>query len=128
MSTRCGDIDPAVVIYLAEHCGMRAADIDKLMNKQARVGPPAVLDVASQCTILRFAPYEGCVVAIEKIVSADGFATLQSGFLGLTGDSDLRSVIAAADSGNAQAKLAIEVWRLAAHMCQPHRCVQRSSL
>ncbi len=65
-------------------------------------------------------------MAIEKIVSADGFVTLQSGFLGLTGDSDLRSVIAAADSGNAQAKLAIEVLWLAAHMCQPHRCVQEA--
>lgn len=36
MGTRCGDIDPSVVIYLAQHCGMPVADIDKLMNKQAR--------------------------------------------------------------------------------------------
>lgn len=35
MSTRCGDTDPSVVIYLAQHCGMAVADIDKLMNKQA---------------------------------------------------------------------------------------------
>jgi acetate kinase len=35
MGTRCGDIDPSVVIYLAQHCGMAVADIDKLMNKQA---------------------------------------------------------------------------------------------
>lgn len=34
---------------------------------------------------------------------------MQSGFLGLAGNADLRSVVAAADSGDAQAKLAIEV-------------------
>mmetsp|Transcript_13439 Transcript_13439/g.40646 ORF Transcript_13439/g.40646 Transcript_13439/m.40646 type:complete len:369 (+) Transcript_13439:481-1587(+) len=35
MATRCGDIDPAVVIFLAKHCGMSVDDIDKLMNKQS---------------------------------------------------------------------------------------------
>lgn len=69
MGTRCGDIDPAVVIYLAQHCGMSFKDIDKLMNKE-------------------------------------------SGFLGLTGTADLRSIVSAADKGDAQAKLAIEVFVL----------------
>lgn len=67
MGTRCGDIDPSVVVYLAQHCNMSIPAVDKLMNKQ-------------------------------------------SGFLGLAGNADLRSVVAAADSGDAQAKLAIEVF------------------
>lgn len=37
MGTRCGDIDPSVAIYLAQHCKMSIPDIDKLMNKQARL-------------------------------------------------------------------------------------------
>lgn len=32
MGTRCGDIDPAVVLYLSRH-GMSADEIDKLLNK-----------------------------------------------------------------------------------------------
>lgn len=46
MNTRCGDIDPAVVVYLAEQCGMKVADIDDLMNEQvASMGckPPFTL-------------------------------------------------------------------------------------
>ena len=34
MNTRCGDIDPAIVVYLAEHCGMTVREVDDLMNKQ----------------------------------------------------------------------------------------------
>jgi acetate kinase len=34
MGTRCGDIDPAVVLYLVRH-GMAADDIDKLLNKKS---------------------------------------------------------------------------------------------
>ena len=34
---------------------------------------------------------------------------LQSGLLGLAGNADLRSVVAAADGGDDQARLAIEV-------------------
>lgn len=34
METRCGDIDPAVVLYLARQ-GMSAVDIDELLNKQS---------------------------------------------------------------------------------------------
>lgn len=33
---------------------------------------------------------------------------MQSGFLGMAGNADLRSVVAAADKGDSQAKLAIE--------------------
>lgn len=34
MGTRCGDIDPAVVLYLVRQ-GMKADDIDKLLNKKS---------------------------------------------------------------------------------------------
>ena len=34
MGTRCGDIDPAVVLYLVRQ-GMSADDIDKLLNKKS---------------------------------------------------------------------------------------------
>lgn len=34
MGTRCGDIDPAIVLYLLEQ-GMSAQDIDRLLNKQS---------------------------------------------------------------------------------------------
>jgi acetate kinase len=34
MNTCCGDIDPAIVVYLVEHCGMTVREVDDLMNKQ----------------------------------------------------------------------------------------------
>jgi len=35
MSTRCGDIDPSIVLYLISELGMSAAEVDKLLNKQS---------------------------------------------------------------------------------------------
>ena len=37
MGTRCGSIDPAVVTYLIENCGMTAPEVDSMMNKQSGV-------------------------------------------------------------------------------------------
>lgn len=37
MGTRCGSIDPAVVTFLINNCGMSAADVDSLMNKKSGV-------------------------------------------------------------------------------------------
>lgn len=37
MGTRCGSIDPAVVTYLVENCGMAAKDVDSMMNKKSGV-------------------------------------------------------------------------------------------
>ena len=37
MGTRCGSIDPAVVTYLVENCGMTAKEADSMMNKQSGV-------------------------------------------------------------------------------------------
>jgi acetate kinase len=34
MGTRCGDIDPAIVLYLMKQ-GLKAEEIDKLLNKQS---------------------------------------------------------------------------------------------
>ena len=36
MASRCGDVDPAAVLYLVEHaCGGDLARADKLLNKQS---------------------------------------------------------------------------------------------
>lgn len=35
MGTRSGDLDPAIVFYLAEHCGMSLPQIDQLLNRQS---------------------------------------------------------------------------------------------
>ena len=37
MGTRCGSIDPAVVTYLVNNCGMSASEVDSLMNKKSGV-------------------------------------------------------------------------------------------
>lgn len=37
MGTRCGSIDPAVVTYLVENCGMTAKEADTMMNKKSGV-------------------------------------------------------------------------------------------
>lgn len=37
MGTRCGTIDPAVVTYLVENCGMTAKEADTMMNKKSGV-------------------------------------------------------------------------------------------
>ena len=37
MGTRCGSIDPAVVTFLVNNCGMSAADVDATMNKKSGV-------------------------------------------------------------------------------------------
>ncbi|WP_296823454.1 acetate kinase [Sulfurovum sp.] len=35
MGTRCGDIDPAIIPYLSEHCGMDISTIETLLNKKS---------------------------------------------------------------------------------------------
>lgn len=35
MGTRCGDIDPAIVVYLASKLGMTLSDVDNLLNKHS---------------------------------------------------------------------------------------------
>ena len=37
MGTRCGDLDPAVVLYLVEHKGMEAARVGDLLNKRSGI-------------------------------------------------------------------------------------------
>ncbi len=37
MGTRCGSIDPAVVTYLINNCGMTAKEVDSMLNKQSGV-------------------------------------------------------------------------------------------
>ncbi len=68
MGTRCGDIDPAVVFYMAKRAGLSLEDLDRILNKE-------------------------------------------SGLLGVSGVSnDMRDCLAAADDGNADAALAVELF------------------
>lgn len=76
MGTRSGDLDPAIIPFMAERLQADAAKVVDLLNKQ-------------------------------------------SGLLGISGVSnDMRAVLAAAEQGNARARLAIEIfcYRLAKHL------------
>ena len=35
MATRSGDVDPTIPLYLQQNCGLSAADVDKMLNKQS---------------------------------------------------------------------------------------------
>ena len=35
MATRCGDIDPAVVLHVQRQLGLRVAEVDTLLNKRS---------------------------------------------------------------------------------------------
>ncbi|HZU25647.1 MAG TPA: acetate kinase [Bryobacteraceae bacterium] len=35
MGTRSGSIDPGIIIYLVRHCGYRADDLDRILNKES---------------------------------------------------------------------------------------------
>lgn len=57
MGTRCGSIDPAVVTYLVNNCGMTAQEVDTLMNKKS--GVLGVSGVSSDFRDLSAAADEG---------------------------------------------------------------------
>lgn len=67
MGTRCGDLDPSVIIYLIEELGLSSEQITDLLNRK-------------------------------------------SGLLGLCGKSDMRDIIAMANSGDKLSKMAIEIF------------------
>lgn len=68
MGTRSGSIDPGIIIHLVRHCGYRADELDRILNKE-------------------------------------------SGLKGLSQISgDMRDVLAAMDTGNADARLAFDVY------------------
>lgn len=67
MGTRSGDLDPSLVLFLANSMGINLKEIDNILNKQ-------------------------------------------SGLKGLTGDNDLRGIIARYERGDPQALLAIEMY------------------
>lgn len=67
MGTRSGDIDPAIMFYLARTQGYSIDDLDKLLNKE-------------------------------------------SGLKGICGNNDMREIGKMAEEGNAQAKLALEMF------------------
>lgn len=66
MGTRCGDIDPAIPLYLLDQ-GFTGTEIDTLLNKQ-------------------------------------------SGLMGLAQENDMRNLVAALESGDPQAALAIDIY------------------
>ena len=53
MGTRCGDIDPAIPLFIAEHKGLSLAEVDNLMNKQSGFkgicGQNDMRDIHSSC-------------------------------------------------------------------------------
>ena len=67
MGTRCGDLDPAIIFYLARETGRSLEAIDALLNKE-------------------------------------------SGLKGLCGVNDMREITRLADEGDAQARLAIDIY------------------
>ncbi|OGH02749.1 MAG: acetate kinase [Candidatus Lambdaproteobacteria bacterium RIFOXYD1_FULL_56_27] len=66
MGTRCGDLDPAIPGFLAEHLNLSLQQVDQLLNKN-------------------------------------------SGFKGLTGHNDLRTIVAKFEAGGEKEKLALEL-------------------
>jgi acetate kinase len=67
MATRCGDVDPGVLLWLSEHEGLPAAELADALEHH-------------------------------------------SGLLGLCGTADMREILARADSGDSQARLALDVY------------------
>lgn len=57
MGTRCGDIDPAIVIYLQDKLGMSPAEVDTLMNKKS--GVLGISGVSNDFRLLEEAAEEG---------------------------------------------------------------------
>lgn len=67
MATRCGDVDPGVLLWLSEHEGLSAAELADALEHR-------------------------------------------SGLLGLCGTADMREILARADTGDALAQLALDVY------------------
>jgi len=67
MGTRCGDIDPAIILFLQDTAGLTSAELNTLLNKE-------------------------------------------SGLKGLCGLSDMRDIEEAAESGNQEARNALDVF------------------
>lgn len=57
MGTRCGDIDPAIVVYMQQKLGMSPAEVDTLMNKQS--GVLGISGVSNDFRLLEEAAEEG---------------------------------------------------------------------
>ncbi len=71
MGTRCGDIDPAIVKFIAEAEGMSIADVDALLNKQS--GVQGISGVSSDFRDLEAAQAEGnerAALALDMFVES----------------------------------------------------------
>ena len=71
MGTRCGDIDPAIVKFIAEAEGMTIAEVDSLLNKQS--GVQGISGVSSDFRDLEAAQAEGnerAALALDMFVES----------------------------------------------------------
>jgi len=71
MGTRCGDIDPAIVKFIAEAENMSIADVDALLNKQS--GVQGISGVSSDFRDLEAAQAEGnerAALALDMFVES----------------------------------------------------------
>ncbi len=57
MGTRCGDLDPSLVIYLAREKGLSIDEIDRILNKES--GLLGISGISSDMKVVEKAAYEG---------------------------------------------------------------------
>ncbi|MDD7281423.1 acetate/propionate family kinase [Floccifex sp.] len=87
MGTRCGDIDPAIIVYLQKKYGYTYEDIDNILNKKS--GFLGVSGISSDSRDIEDAAAEGNERAIlaEKMFNNRVIETV-SGYIGLMGGAD----------------------------------------
>ncbi len=83
MGSRCGDMDPAVVLYMMQKGGLSAHEVDVLMNKQSgflgmcgHADIRAVLQAADAGDEKAQLAIEVCVMSCDYIPPEDGRAVL----------------------------------------------------
>ena len=87
MGTRCGDIDPAILVFLQKKYGYDYEEIDNLLNKKS--GLLGVSGVSSDSRDVEAAAAQGNEIAIlaQKMFASRVIETV-SGYIGLMGGAD----------------------------------------
>ncbi|MGN1276155.1 MAG: acetate/propionate family kinase [Floccifex sp.] len=87
MGTRCGDIDPAITVFLQKKYGYTYQDIDNILNKKS--GLLGVSGISSDSRDVEAAANEGNERAIlaQKMFASRVIETV-SGYIGLMGGAD----------------------------------------
>ncbi len=128
MASRCGDLDPAVVLHLQNTLGLSTKEVDTLMNKKSgesalRAAPLSaarVTDVASEparrvrgarCSWLSLAALHGSRAEGRMLTQGEPrlVCVRCAGLLGLCGASDVRGVLALRDKGEPKGTLALDM-------------------